>query len=263
MVGSWLRHQVRRGIRLASAVVYAGDQVYCPCCERSLRRFLRSPYGPSLACPACGSLERQRLLMLYLAAHTDVLESPVRMLHFAPEPCLYYRFTAAPQLDYVTADLDDAMPMIDVRADITVLDFSDDSFDVVLCSHVLEHVDDDAQALRELRRVVRPTGRVFLQHPIDPARERTYEDWTMVEPGDRSRAFGQRDHVRVYGQDFVERVRAAGLTVEFVPYLDQVPPDQVRRFALRDGSSLRGSDLYICSPQEQALPATDAMAEKA
>jgi SAM-dependent methyltransferase len=249
-----LRHRVRLGIRSVSAVLYAGGEFYCPCCQRHLRRFVASIAGPRTACPACGSLQRQRLLILYLTAHTNVLNSRLRLLHFAPEQCLYDRFRAAPELDYVTADLAD-LPMVDVQVDITDMQFEDDSFDVIVFSHVLEHVAEDTRALREIRRVLRPGGRAFVQHPIDHARAATYEDPSIVDPAERDRAFGQRDHVRVYGRDFIERLHAAGLTVEYIPYRDQIPAEEVHRLALHDADPKRADDIYICTASKNTARA--------
>lgn len=189
----------------------------------------------------------KRLLTLYMSLNTDVLTLPLRMPHFAPEQCLHDRFSAAPELDYVTADLLD-LPMADVQVDITDMQFDDGSFDVIVCSHVLEHVSDDAQAMQEMRRVLRPAGRAFLQHPIDHGRTQTYEDPSITDPRERARAFGQWDHVRVYGRDFTQRLHAAGFAVEYVPYRDQLSPEQVRRLALRDPDPKRADDIYICTP---------------
>jgi SAM-dependent methyltransferase len=239
-------HRARRGIRAVSAVTYAGRRVYCPCCQRQLRKFKSSDADTNHICPACGSLERQRLLMLYITRHTAVLSQRLRMLHFAPEHCLYDRFRRARLLEYITADISD-MPLVDVRLDITDMSCPDASFDVIICSHVLEHVDDDAQALRELRRVLRPGGQLFLQHPIDPSLDRTFEGPWITDPDDRAEAFGQADHVRRYGGDFIQRVRAAGLAVRHVPLVDELPTETVDRFGLRDGSSIRADDIYVCS----------------
>ncbi len=231
-----------------AAVLYAGTEFHCPCCDRGLRTFVSSIAGPRTGCPACGSLQRQRLLMLYLSERTDVLTAPLRMLHFAPEKCLYDRFRIAPELDYVAADLID-LPMIDVQVDITDMQFEDESFDVILCSHVLEHVPDDGRAMREMRRVLRRGGRALLQHPIDHARPETYEDASIIDPQQRELEFGQWDHVRVYGRDFVDRLRAAGLSVECVPYRDQLTAEQIRRCALDDPDPKRADDIYVCTPE--------------
>ncbi|MGH3607862.1 MAG: methyltransferase domain-containing protein [Pseudonocardiaceae bacterium] len=246
-----LRHRVRRGIRSVSAVLYSGGEYYCPCCQRHVRSFVSSIAGPATACPACGSRLRQRLLVMYLDQHTDVLTAPLRMLHFAPEQCLHDRFRATPQLDYVTADLED-LPMVDVQADMMALPFEDASFDVILVSHVLEHVPDDARAMRELGRVLRPGGRAFLQHPIDHARAETYQDPTIVSEEARSAAFGQGDHVRVYGADFPQRLQDAGFAVQCVPYRDQVSAEQVRRVGLHDPDPKRADDIYICTAAESS-----------
>jgi SAM-dependent methyltransferase len=241
------RYHARNLIRTASAILYSGGEFYCPCCQRQLRRFVSSIAGPQTACPACGSFQRQRLLMLYLTERTDVLVSPLRMLHFAPEKCLYDRFRATPGLDYVTADLLD-LPMVDVTVDITNMQFDSESFDVIVCSHVLEHVIDDGAAMREMRRILRPSGRAILQHPIDHALAQTYEDESIIDPQERAQAFEQSDHVRIYGPDFVDRLQAAGFTVGYVPYRDQVSAEQVRRSALEDTNRKRADDLYICTP---------------
>jgi SAM-dependent methyltransferase len=184
---------------------------------------------------------------MYLSDHTDVLSAPLRMLHFAPEQCLYDRFRATETLEYVTADLEQ-LPMVDVQADITEMPFDDGSFEVVIVSHVLEHVPDDLQAMREIGRVLTPDGRAFLQHPIDHARAATYEDSSITDPEGRSRAFGQWDHVRVYGPDFTARLQDAGLSVECVPYRDQVSAEDVRRVGLHDPDAKRADDIYICTP---------------
>ncbi len=159
---------------------------------------------------------------------------------------MYDRFKRAPLAQYVTADVS-KMPMVDVELDVTRISCPDASFDLIICSHVLEHVDDDIQALRELRRVLRTGGRLLLQHPIDPTRERTLEHPAITDPEDRSQVFGQADHVRRYGRDFIDRVRSAGLRVRRVPLVDELAPEVVDRCALRDGSSLRADDLYVCS----------------
>ncbi len=241
------RYHARNVIRSASAILYRGGEFYCPCCQRQLRRFMSSHAGPHTTCPACGSFQRQRLLILYLTEHTDVLVSPLRMLHLAPEKCLYDRFRAAPQLDYVTADLLD-LPMVDVTLDITNMQLDSASFDVIVCSHVLEHVIDDGAAMREMRRILRPHGRAILQHPIDHALAETYEDESIIDPADRARAFEQSDHVRIYGRDFIDRLRASGFTVDCVPYRDQVSSEETRRLALEDTNRKRADDLYICTP---------------
>jgi SAM-dependent methyltransferase len=218
---------LRRQVVLIS---YRGTSVYCDCCQRHFRRFL--PFGvtprANARCPGCHSLERHRLIARYLSALSPA-DTPTSALHIAPEACLVplvRRITTS----YVSADLYD--PNVDVQADLEALPFDDQSFDIVMCNHVLEHVPDDRAALRELRRVIRPGGSAILQTPIDPSRATTYEDPTIVDPRARLQAFNQEDHVRVYGRDFMSRVHEAGFTSEAAITVSLLPPDEIRRAGL-------------------------------
>ena len=196
-------------------------------------------------CPRCGALERHRSLWLFIERELGVDRLRGRMLHFAPEPALERRFATLPDLEYVTGDL---MPdRADIRRlDITAIDFPDDSFDVIVVNHVLEHVPDDRRAIAELRRVLRPGGFVLTQHPHDEALAETYEDPSIVSEADRLKHFGQGDHVRMYGRDFVERLRAGGFTVETRRYADEVPEGERVRFALAPlGRPNTGDDIRV------------------
>ena len=211
-----------------------GDGVLCPLCGATARRFL--PFGagnvvrPDARCPSCGSLERHRLVWMYLRDETDLFTSsaPKRMLHVAPEPVLRERLIGEPLIDYLSADLDPGLA--DVQMDITAIDFPDDFFDVILCSHVLENVPDDARAMRELCRVLRPTGWAILQVPI--LLERTDEDPSITDPAERLRRFAQRDHVRAYGPDYADRLRAAGFEVHLDRYAERLGRAGARRYGL-------------------------------
>jgi SAM-dependent methyltransferase len=143
------------------SLLYRGDRVECPCCGRTARRFIPTitpvgPNRPNARCPHCGARDRQRYLWLYLERKTNLLVDRLRVLHFAPERIFEQRLGSRPNLDYVSIDLE--RPRATVKADITDLPFPDDSFDVILCSHVLEHVVEDRKAMRELFRVLRPDG---------------------------------------------------------------------------------------------------------
>jgi SAM-dependent methyltransferase len=202
------------------ALARRGNHVYCDCCGQTSLRFVPfgSPPRPNERCPHCGSLDRHRMLWRRLR---EVLEPGSRVLHFAPEGALARSIATIPGVQYTAADLEPASAGLAahiqvVRADITDQPWADDSFDVAVVSHVLEHVPDDLKAMRELRRVLTPEGRVVSHHPSDPARERTFEDPSVVTPEERLRVYGQNDHVRIYGRDLPDRWRSAGFDVEVI-----------------------------------------------
>ncbi len=205
-----------------------GDSVGCPICGGRFRRLLAGfrDGRPNAHCPRCGSSERHRLLWLYMQRE-GLLGGSIRLLHVAPEAFFAREFALRPNIDCVSGDLDGHGQM---RLDVTALPFPDRSFDAVICSHVLEHVPDDRAALRELRRVMRGWG--ILQVPI--AGETTIEDPTVTTPAGRLAAFGQEDHVRIYGWDYVDRLSTAGFDVMLVHYARELTQAERDRFCLVD-----------------------------
>ncbi|WP_158304260.1 methyltransferase domain-containing protein [Solidesulfovibrio magneticus] len=202
------------------------NRVYCPICRGRFQQFL--PFGkpprPSALCPTCSSLERHRALWAFLERRTDFFASPgLRLLHFAPEACLEGRFRELFKNGYVTADLLD--PRADVQADITNLQFPDASFDAVYCSHVLEHVPDDRKAMRELHRVLAKDGLAIVMVPLRG--QVTDEDLSVTAPEERTRRYGQWDHVRYYGLDVVDRLEEAGFAVQAVETAKAFTPDEM------------------------------------
>lgn len=191
-------------------------------------------------CSNCGARDRQRYMWLYLERKTNLLTDPLRVLHFAPERIFEEWLGSRPNLDYISTDLE--RERATVKADITDLPFRDDSFDVILCSHVLEHVADDRKAMRELYRVLRLGGWALVLVPMDFRREETFEDPAVVEPAERERLFGQADHVRVYGRDFTSRLEESGFTVRVEDYTRELGESEARRFGLRP----RKPDLHLC-----------------
>ena len=219
-----------------AGLLYKGRGVECPVCGRRYRKFM--PYGYVVAranalCPHCLSLERHRLLWLYLTRETDLLASFPQTLHIAPEVCIMRHlkphFAAHPDR-YVTADLES--PLADLHFDVQRIPLADASVDVVLCNHLLEHVADDRQALRELHRILRPGGWGILLSPVDPGYAHTYEDDTITEPDERTRIFGQYDHRRIYGRDYADRLREAGFEAEDIDYAASLPAEERARYAL-------------------------------
>lgn len=185
---------------------------------------------PNARCPRCGSLERHRLIWLYLQRKTDLFAMPHRVLDVAPEEMLQRKLQAMPNLDYLSVDLESPLAMR--RMDITRLDLPDASFDVIFCNHVFEHIPDDRAAMRELRRVLRPNGWAILQTPVDMNRATTDEDASISDPQERLRRFGQLDHVRVYGRDFFQRLEDSGWRVTADPFIQSLTAADVQRFGL-------------------------------
>ena len=147
----------------------------------------------------------------------------------APELCFIDRFNALENLDYITGDIES--PLAKVKMDIHQIPFEDNTFDVVFCNHVLEHVDDDLLACQEINRVLKPKGWGIIQSPVYPL-EKTLEDKTVIDPTEREKLFGQRDHVRKYGKDYAKRLSASGLNVQENRFVKSLEQAIIKRHAL-------------------------------
>lgn len=209
---------------------WKGRRVQCPCCGGRWRAFMPLAGRAGVECPRCGAHERHRAMWLLLDERLGSAPDEVALLHLAPEPCLQARLCALPGVRYLAGDLDS--PHADVRLDIAAMPFPDASFDAVICSHVLEHVDDDRAALAELVRVLRPGAWVLLSVPVDPSREETLEDPAIATPEARTWHYWQHDHVRLYGRDFPRRVTAAGFEIEDDAFLRRIPDALVERHGI-------------------------------
>jgi len=223
-------------IRPFFALFYRGNRFTDPIDGKSFRTFL--PYGyeqprENVLSPSTLSLERHRLLWLYLRNETNFFMSNLRVLHFAPEQAFYGRFKKLPNLEYVTSDLNS--PLATVKADICDLPFEENSFDVILCNHVLEHIPNDTKAMQELFRVLRPNGWGIFQIPQDLTRETTFEDDSIIDKKERTRIFGQYDHVRVYGKDYFDKLKSIGFEVEAVDYTSKLSREEVDKYRLAKG----------------------------
>jgi SAM-dependent methyltransferase len=236
-LSSFLPLETRRQIKVLR---WRGNARYCPICEHHFSMFLEAGFREKridAKCPVCGSIERHRLAWHFLTQKLSLLDGePKRILHFAPENSLQQRFRQIQNLQYVTADLDN--PYITVKIDITAIGFASSSFDGIYCSHVLEHVPDDAAALREMKRLLKPGGWAVLQVPIKG--ETTSEDLTITDPQERLRLYGQEDHVRWYGNDFIDRVKAAGFEAEELTGKDVLSEENIVRFGVKQ------ENLYYC-----------------
>jgi len=205
---------------------------------KSFSKFLPYGYGqqrPNVLSPSTLSLERHRLLWLYLEQETDFFTSSSikKVLHFAPEQAFLKRFKKLQHLDYTTTDLNS--PIADVKADICDLPFSDNSYDIVFCNHVLEHIPDDLKAMKELYRIMKPGGWGIFQIPQDLNRDVTFEDDTITDKKERAKIFGQYDHVRIYGRDYFDKLRSVGFKVDEIDYTSQLSEEEVNKYRLAKG----------------------------
>lgn len=245
------RTRIQRVVHLLTplaGLAYMGRGVECPVCGRRYRKFM--PYGyvrvrENALCPRCLSLERHRLLWMYLRDETDFFSSRPHMLHIAPERCYMKRFEKLLGDNYITADLES--PLARVKMDIQHIPFGADEFDVIFCNHILEHVEDDRLAMREMFRVMRPGGWGVMLSPVTPGLRVTYEDPTITTPEGREKAFGQKDHVREYGADYPRRLAEAGFDVESIPYFEKFSPAEAHRYGV-----IADTIYLVCKPGRPA-----------
>jgi SAM-dependent methyltransferase len=228
--------------RRALMLRHRGDAVRCPICGHGFDAFAPAWNRGYALCWRCGSHERHRALWMLLQARPAMLSRARALLHFAPEYCLRRVLDEAGRRDgfrYDTADLDPHG--VDMQLDITRMTLPDAAYDAVICSHVLEHVDDDGAAMRELHRVTAPGGWCLVMVPLDTEREASYEDASIVTPEARREAFLQDDHVRLYGRDVEDRLQAAGFGVEVLR-----PRDSFGEPAMLRAGLLPGDWMYVC-----------------
>ncbi len=223
-------------VRPVLAYALKGNLFTDPIDGKSFKTFLPYGYGTqrnNVLSPSTLSLERHRLLWLYLKNETNFFSKELKVLHFAPEQAFYNRFKNQKNLDYTTTDLES--PLADVKADICNLPFESDLYDVILCNHVLEHIPDDTKAMQELYRILKPGGMAVLQIPQDLSREKTFEDNSIIDKKERAKIFGQYDHVRVYGRDYFDKLRSIGFKVDEVDYTSKLSKEEVKKYCLAKG----------------------------
>ncbi|MBN2214073.1 MAG: methyltransferase domain-containing protein [Bacteroidales bacterium] len=223
-------------------IFYLGNSYYCNCCQSHIRRFC--PGGEDLPpvveyritgagyreqdyCPVCKSTYRHRMVWLYLQ-ELKIRENCCTILHIAPEEMIARRLSLMKQLKYVTGDTEpDRYRHFTnaIKINITQIPFNDETFDIIICNHVLEHIPDDRLAMKELYRVLRPEGFALLQVPVSEILEKTYEDPAIQTEEERLKHFGQKDHVRIYGKDYLQRLANTGFEVEvYNPFKESTYP---------------------------------------
>ena len=161
----------------------------------------------------------------------EISEQHYNVLHLAPESCLQRKLKALPRIHYVSADLES--PWAEIHCDIQEMPFASNSFDLILCNPVLDHIPDDRRAMHELFRVLAPNGVALLLVPLDENRETTLEDPAINTDALREKYYGQRDHLRLYGRDYVQRLAEAGFKVSALDYASQLSQKERERYCIR------------------------------
>jgi SAM-dependent methyltransferase len=259
---------LRRRVQLKR---YRGTQYGCPICGVTLRAFkpiwrsfwidyqqyeyIRSPFAMetfnvgAFSCPACDAYDRERLTALYLDRAFGAFDPRrrYRLIEFAPAHALFRTMNRYPFIEYRSADLFRAD--VDDRMDITACAYADQSVDVFLCSHVLEHIEDDRKAMRELNRILKPGGFGIVLVPLFPDLDETHEDPAITTLRERWKYFAGGDHVRQYGKrDFVARLAAAGFAV------DQLGIDYFGKDVFRRAGIAENSVLYVVRKDAPSRP---------
>lgn len=239
---AWSKRPYRWARGILNRNRYKGTARHCPICGFDASKFLSFGVNSrdDAMCPNCESKERDRFAWLYLNQKTDLFDGKEKkVLHVAPERCFEPRFKARLKGSYITADFMDPRTM--VKMDIQDIQYPDNTFDVIYCSHVLEHVDDDRKAMREFQRVLKPSGWAILLVPITV--DVTVEDPSIKDPAERLRLFGQHDHVRSYGPDYLDRLLEAGFKVLHTKSFDMVSDEDRKRMGLNHGSA----EIFYCT----------------
>jgi SAM-dependent methyltransferase len=191
---------------------------FCPICATVSARFREGGINKkrqNAKCPNCGSLERHRLFWLHFVnlIWPGLPANKKDVLHVAPEQFIAKLLRDHPEINYISGDL--MMPEAMIKLDLTDIQIWDNQFDVIICSHVLEHITDDRKAMREMHRILKPGGVLLVMVPTYGAE--TYEDPSITSPEERRFHFGQDDHVRKYGRDIIDRLEEAAFSVSMWP----------------------------------------------
>ena len=224
-------------------ILLSGDKFTDPIDGKSFRKFLSYGYTKlrkNALSPSTLSLERHRLLWLYLKNETVLFEKKIKLLHFAPEQAFYKRFKKLRNIQYDTIDINS--PLAKIKADICDLPIKENTYDFILCNHVLEHVLDDNKAMSELYRVLKKGGTGIFQVPIDMKREKTFQDDSITDKLERNKIFGQYDHVRIYGKDYFNKLEDTGFKVQQVDYSKKFSDKEILKFSI-----IRGEIIPVCT----------------
>ncbi len=225
-------------------LIYYGHSYEDPITGKTYRKFLPYGYGgrakrKNVLCPGSLSLERHRLLWLYLKEKTDFFTKKYKMFHIAPEQCFYKLFKSQANLTYTTGDYNS--PIAEINFDLHKAPFEDNSFDVIFCNHVLEHVEDANQCMRELYRIMKPGGWGIFQVPLDKSKTETFEDKSIITPKEREINYWQKDHLRLFGLDYKDKLASVGFKVTVDDFVNTLKPELIERYRLPEGEMI-----YLC-----------------
>lgn len=252
LIPYWMGAKIRGNYQRLLAFLYKGSKYHCPICGNAYRKMLPGGFENEVfkkykiigagrrenaVCPRCFSTDRDRLVFLYFRDFTDVFEKKYTVLHIAPEGSLRAFFLNRTSTNY-TAGFKNPQAyrgyyydQVKQHIDITATEFPDNHYDVIICNHVLEHIEDDLKAMREIFRIMKPEGFGILQVPIAMELNHSIEGLPAPTPADRLRLYGQEDHVRIYGLDYFERLQSVGFKVnQFMLY--QHNPEKYKFYAI-------------------------------
>ena len=225
------------------SLLLKGNKFTDPIDGKSFRKFLSYGYNKlrkNALSPSTLSLERHRLLWLYLINETVLFERKVKLLHFAPEQAFYTRFKKLNNIQYDSIDINS--PLAKIKADICDLPIKDNTYDFILCNHVLEHVLDDNKAMSELYRVLKKGGTGIFQVPIDMNKKKTFQDDSITDKLERNKIFGQYDHVRVYGKDYFNKLKNTGFKVKQIDYSKEFSDEEILKYSI-----IKGEIIPVCT----------------
>lgn len=229
-------------------VKYNGVGVECPCCGSHFKSFATFgvPRRPNAWCPKCESLERHRLLWKFLQEKTNLYTADLKVLHIAPETVFFKFLKKLKNIDYYPADkFPSVYPKGTHHIDLLNINFSDNTFDTIICNHVFQYIEEDRKAMAELYRVLKPGGWAILQVPVNKDLAKTYEDATIMDPKKREQAFGLAEHVRFYGLDYKERLTEAGFKVHIIDYSAKFSDSNIYKYGF-----WKGDAVYYCCKEK-------------
>ncbi|MFC2102446.1 class I SAM-dependent methyltransferase [Bacteroidota bacterium] len=250
LIPFWLGKKLRGAWQKYLSLKYKGTDYHCPFCGNSFQKFLAGGidlpvlveqevigggYRENMLCPRCFSVDRDRLIYLFLKERTAVFSDPLKVLHIAPEGCLRSLLMSLPNIEYRSGVKYYEGYYYDRNVnlmDVTSLPFDAESFDVVICNHVLEHIDDDKKAVNEIHRILKPGSFAILQVPISKKLKETYYDPSIQSAEEREKAYGQFDHVRIYGQDYPKFLELNGFKVTQYSPFEGSRQEELKKYAL-------------------------------